>query len=321
MAMGSKSVKLALSAAALAQLAVIAAPSAVQAQSSERVFVDLGRWTVYERGDRRTCVLRLGPENGASLAYVKTGSSAGTLTLETNRRTSGFVGDIQWEFDDDEFEGRLIGNGVYTPVAGGSAIEAAFRQARFVTVTHGGATIARVNLQTSSAGYRLLEQCAGQWRRGFANLGTALSRQREAREAASRPARTAATTPAPAASDAAPSAPPPPSSQPAATRPAPTTSRSRDPVPRNPARWLEGADFGRADPPRTGGGVLDYSLIVNPRGRAEECVVNRSSGSREYDQLACRYLLRRARFDPALDVQGNQVEGRYRSSIRFEVPE
>lgn len=278
-----------------------------QAQSRETVYVDLGRWTVFETSRPRTCVLRLRPENGATLAFSKTGAGTGSLTLQSNRRTSGFVGDIVWAFDDREFEGRMVARGTYAPVGNGTAIQSAFREARFLTVRHAGATVAQINLQTSSAGFRLLEQCSQE---GF--IGFSASRDSRTETPSSRPAVAARTSSAPPPRETRPS--PPPASQPV------TPDLSRGPVAINPGNWVRGDDR-LLFPDRGGFGALAFTLIVSPNGRAEECIVNRSTGSRQLDGSVCRLLQRRARFEPALNRRGERTEGRYSSSIQFAEPQ
>ena len=87
----------------------------------------------------------------------------------------------------------------------------------------------------------------------------------------------------------------------------------------NPASWIK-ADDNLPWPSRgfrSGQGVLRYTLVVDERGRAQECEVNRSTGSRRFDRQACRLLMDRARFEPARSGNGQAVEARYTASLRF----
>jgi len=293
-------------------LPAISQPLHAQARAEETVYVDLGRWTIYERAQPQDCVLRHSAANGMILAMAKRRTGPAVLTLETPT-SSIFVGDIVFAFDEAEFPGRLLSETTYAALGDKDQIAAGFRKARLLSVRQGGATIATLSLKTSAAGYRLLKQCA---EKGF--LGSRAQDTAPASRSAQAPAR------------GAPSAPLPPPARPSQASPDRTTrnpadtataSLARAPRPRDPSGWLRNVDFGRAVTPSWSGGVLAFTLTVNRRGRVEECIVNSSSGSREFDALACRNLRRRARFDPALDNRGNPTEGRYNSSIRFALTE
>lgn len=267
-------------------------PASAQSSETDRVYVDLGRWTIYETSRNRTCVLRHDASDGSRLTITKTGTGSGQLAVEARAR-SIFVGDITFAFDQDEFAGTVIGDRTYTPFTSSPEIETAFRAARILAVRHGGASIATIPLANSSSAFRLLKQCAEEGRIGFG--------QSRAPQLAGPP--------------------PPPPSQSPSTRPLPPppvqASRARDPAPSNRSEWVREADYRRLSASDLGGGVLQYTLVVNARGRVEECIVNSSSGSREFDAVTCRNLQRRARFDPAMDAAGNPVEGRFSSAVRL----
>lgn len=299
---------------AIAAAACVPHFATAQSSARESVFVDLGRWTIYQQPAQQRCVLRLSSNNGASLAYTKSRRSPARLSLQVNRRLSNPFGEVIWAFDGDEFQGQTSGGQLYSPLADSGAIAAAFRKARFLNVRHGGVTIASVSLKTSSAGYRLLDQCADQWRPGFAPLGSRW--QRPASQEANPPVRISDSSLAStrAAQTRAQTAPPPPP-------PPPPPSLASPPVPRNSSGWIRGEDYRRLQARDWNGGELRFSLVVNPRGRVDDCVVTRSSGSSEFDALTCKNLERRARFDPARDNGGNTTRGSYSSSIRYEVPD
>ena len=70
-------------------------PASAQAAASERVFVDLGRWTIYEdtrASSPRNCVMRSPQRNQASLAYRKIGTNPAQMSISTPRSNSVFVG-------------------------------------------------------------------------------------------------------------------------------------------------------------------------------------------------------------------------------------
>lgn len=273
-------------------------PASAQSTGADRVYIDLGRWTIYETSRARTCVLRHSATDGSRLALTKTGTGVAQLAVEARSR-SIFVGDVAFAFDQDDFAGRVIGDRTYAPISSSPDIETAFRAARILAVRHGGASVATIPLDGSSSAFRLLKQCAEQGRLGMVQ---------------SRPAPAARPTTRPAAPPSAATSP-----QSTRTLPAPSvqTFRARNPAPRNRSDWVRENDYRRLSSADLGGGVLEYTLVVNSRGRVEECIVNSSSGSREFDAVTCRNLQRRARFDPALDATGNAVAGRFSSAVRL----
>lgn len=66
-------------------------------------------------------------------------------------------------------------------------------------------------------------------------------------------------------------------------------------------------------------GTVGVSVVVTPNGRATNCQVTASSGSSILDQAACRGMERYARFNPALDRDGNETTGRYSTRITYRL--
>ena len=296
--------------AALSGMAVLPNTAAAQNNSGESMYVDLGRWAIYERGRSRNCVLRSGSQGGARIDYFKSGTATAVLNVQS-ARASVFVGDVTIAFDDAEFPARLVGQATYAPLSNSAAIEAAFRKARTLFVRHGDITVAQLSLQTSSAGFRLLKQCAEEGRIGMMSAPT--SRPERSARAPQRNTPPTSRSPAPSIETR--------SSPPSSAGSAPAASLARNPVPTNRDRWVRDNDYSRFDPGTWGGGVLEFTLVVDARGRTAECIVNASSGSRDFDALTCRNLQRRARFNPALDARGQAALGRYAGSIAYEVLE
>jgi len=63
--------------------------------------------------------------------------------------------------------------------------------------------------------------------------------------------------------------------------------------------------------------ILQLRLKVDAGGRVAECVVQSSPGSSLFGSKNCTGIRRFARFDPALDSQGQPVESYLQMSITF----
>ena len=301
------------------------APGAA-AQSSEETFVDLGRWVIVQDDASRSCELRLNDGGQHMLRYQMQDGRAAMLSLErlAGRYFRGVVGDVEWAFDDTRFAGFSSGGG-FALGAGSRDVEVGFRSAKVLTVSQGGQPIARIDLKTSSAGFRLLKQCAEQWRYIPWYQREAYAQYREL--PATQSTRSGRMV-------AGPSRPVPHRGSRSAVRSRPggvappldpsevSGSQQFTPIgarPINPSLWIR-PDDSLPWPSRgfrAGQGVLRYTLLINEEGRAEDCDVERSTGSRRFDRQACKLLVERARFEPARGSDGEAVSGSYRSTVRF----
>jgi TonB family protein len=67
-------------------------------------------------------------------------------------------------------------------------------------------------------------------------------------------------------------------------------------------------------------GTTRFDLIVGPDGKPVSCTTTVSSGFELLDKTACNAFLKRARFSPAKDGNGNAVTGRYKGSVTWKAP-
>ena len=98
-------------------------------------------------------------------------------------------------------------------------------------------------------------------------------------------------------------------------------SGSAEPVPMQPLNSLITADD---YPPEAIGkgeqGVAEFRLTVGPQGRVTGCAITKSSGSAALDSASCTIMVRRARFHPARDAQGQPVTGEITQRIAWVMP-
>jgi periplasmic protein TonB len=68
--------------------------------------------------------------------------------------------------------------------------------------------------------------------------------------------------------------------------------------------------------------ITRFTLSVGVDGRVTGCTHDgRKKLEKEFGELTCRQLIRRARFSPAKDAQGSPVIGSYSNVATWEVPE
>ncbi len=102
--------------------------------------------------------------------------------------------------------------------------------------------------------------------------------------------------------------------------PKPAPKRPK-PVPKgNPGNWANANDYPSSDLNKENEGTTGFSVTVGPDGRVTSCSVTRSSGHPGLDSATCKNIQRRARFDPALDGDGNPTSGTWGSSVRWVIP-
>jgi hypothetical protein len=63
--------------------------------------------------------------------------------------------------------------------------------------------------------------------------------------------------------------------------------------------------------------VLEFSIAVGADGTPTGCTLARKFRSPSVSRQLCDILVRRSRFQPAVDAAGNPVSGTYRGSIDF----
>jgi TonB family protein len=89
----------------------------------------------------------------------------------------------------------------------------------------------------------------------------------------------------------------------------------------NPARWVNIDEYPSYALAYKLQGKVRFSLAVGKDGRPEACSILASSGVRMLDEATCDQMLRRARFTPATDAQGNPAEGSYANTVVWRYPE
>jgi TonB family protein len=88
----------------------------------------------------------------------------------------------------------------------------------------------------------------------------------------------------------------------------------------NPSSWATTDDYPMLGTINHWEGTTAFRLDVGRDGRVATCQVTSSSGYALMDVATCRHITRRARFNPALNEDGNPIIGRYANRIRWVLP-
>jgi protein TonB len=104
--------------------------------------------------------------------------------------------------------------------------------------------------------------------------------------------------------------------------PPPPAFTPRGPKPRgSEANWVSANDYPTGDLRQDHEGLTRVRLNVGTNGRVTRCEITATSGWPGLDKASCDRLSARARFDPATDHTGAQVEGSYATAVRWRIPE
>lgn len=91
--------------------------------------------------------------------------------------------------------------------------------------------------------------------------------------------------------------------------------------PRNaPANWVTTNDYPTTELRNGVQGAVGFEVAIGTDGSVERCRITSSSGSAGLDAATCRYVTRRARFEPATDASGAKVNGTYSSKVTWVIP-
>lgn len=86
------------------------------------------------------------------------------------------------------------------------------------------------------------------------------------------------------------------------------------------ASWVTESDYPARELRAGHQGDVRFRLAIDERGRVGQCTIIASSGYPALDQAACKFISKRARFEPATNGDGGAVPGTYSGTIRWVIP-
>ena len=89
----------------------------------------------------------------------------------------------------------------------------------------------------------------------------------------------------------------------------------------NPGTWVPQSAYPRRALRDGVQGTVSFTLQVDKYGFVEECMVTASSGDPDLDAAACNNLMKRARFNPKVDANGQLQRSTYANRVRWVIPQ
>lgn len=102
--------------------------------------------------------------------------------------------------------------------------------------------------------------------------------------------------------------------------PAPVISKAAGPK-GDPNSWFSTDDYPQRSLNNGDEGTVTIKWDINEAGRVENCTVTSSSGHADLDQATCRILLRRGRYTPAKDQNGNPIRSSASRRVTWKIPQ
>ena len=87
----------------------------------------------------------------------------------------------------------------------------------------------------------------------------------------------------------------------------------------NLASFISDEDYPEMAYERDQGGTVKFALLINEAGRVADCTVTESSNVPSLDAQSCAILVRRARFEPAVDTAGKPTKDAVVSRITWRM--
>lgn len=88
----------------------------------------------------------------------------------------------------------------------------------------------------------------------------------------------------------------------------------------DPGEWIRTGDYPSHLMFQGEQGLVQFRLSVGADGAPTQCHIQTSTRPKGFDKAVCDALMRRARFEPALDADGQPIASYYRGGVRFQIP-
>ena len=87
----------------------------------------------------------------------------------------------------------------------------------------------------------------------------------------------------------------------------------------SPATWLDSADYPQGSLWKGNNGIVQFRLNIGQDGSVEGCHILYRTNPDEFADLSCKLILKRAKFQPAVDADGKPARSFYVQKVRWMV--
>lgn len=98
-----------------------------------------------------------------------------------------------------------------------------------------------------------------------------------------------------------------------------TLSRTVTPL-KSPGKWIMSSDYPNEMLSAGQPALVSFRLSIGPDGVPTACHIQATTRPKEFDNAVCKSVMRRARFSPALDAQGQPLASYYQNNVYFALP-
>ncbi len=88
----------------------------------------------------------------------------------------------------------------------------------------------------------------------------------------------------------------------------------------SPGKWVVASDYPLNMLASGQPAIVEFRLSVGADGVPTACHIQSTTRPKEFDDAVCKSVMRRARFDPAIDATGKPLASYYRNTVRFQIP-
>lgn len=97
-----------------------------------------------------------------------------------------------------------------------------------------------------------------------------------------------------------------------------TLSRAATPF-NSPDKWIMSYDYPKGMLFSGQPALVNFRLSIGPDGMPTACHIQATTRPKEFDNAVCKSVMKRARFSPALDAQGQPLVSYYQNSVYFRL--
>ncbi len=85
----------------------------------------------------------------------------------------------------------------------------------------------------------------------------------------------------------------------------------------NPGMWVTTSDYPMKMLGEGQSAIVEFRMDVDERGKPVGCHIQASTRPKEFDNAVCGSMMRRAKFEPAMDASGKPIRSYYRNTVTF----